>query len=64
MEALNVNNNGGQSFGWLLYSTTFLHGRQLQIRGEVFDRAQIFVNGLEIGIIDWSSNKKEQTFSF
>lgn len=62
MEALNVNNNGGQSFGWLLYSTTFLHGRQLQIRGEVFDRAQIFVNGLEIGIIDWSSNKKEKIF--
>ena len=56
MEALNVNNNGGQSFGWLLYKTTFHMGQILHIKGSVYDRAQIFVNGLEVGLIDWTKD--------
>jgi len=52
MEFLNINNNGGQSFGWLLYSTTFdkfSASSKFKISGKLQNRCLVYVNGKFVG---------------
>lgn len=56
MEYLGVNESSGQSFGWILYRTTFKFGRSLRLLGTLQDRGQIFVNGELLKI--FHSNEK------
>ena len=44
MEYLDINNEGGQGYGFLLYRTFITRVSHLEFRGAVKDRAQIFLN--------------------
>ncbi len=58
MEYLEINNGGGQGYGYLLYRNTIQRGGTLQIDGNVTDRAQLFVNFKEFGSTDWTHTSK------
>lgn len=51
MEYLNVHNRRGQSFGWILYRTTFDFGNNLHLQGYIHNRAQVFLNGQSVKVI-------------
>ncbi len=53
MEFLDINNQGGQGYGYIIYRKTLNNGGPMEIKGNVTDRAQIFVNGQEIWMIDY-----------
>lgn len=56
MELLDIGNSGyGQNYGFILYRTHFLRGSQLKFSNPVQDRAQIFVNGVEVKTLDWNT---------
>ena len=53
MEYLDINNHGGQGYGYIMYRNTIQKGGTLKINGNITDRAQIFLNFKEIGTSDW-----------
>ncbi|CAI5795235.1 beta-galactosidase-1-like protein 2 isoform X1 [Podarcis lilfordi] len=53
MENLPVNNGNGQAFGYILYETVIPGGGELQSHDHVRDRAQVFLNTLHIGYLDY-----------
>ncbi|CAH1790221.1 unnamed protein product [Owenia fusiformis] len=52
MEMLDINNGGGQSFGFILYRTTISQGKQVKLTGTVKDRAIVYLNGEQIDVLD------------
>ena len=68
MEFLNINNNGGQGYGWILYrkEITF-SGKVLRFVGEMRDGALMYLNGVPISTlygdksthIDWQYELKD-----
>ncbi|XP_064029145.1 beta-galactosidase-1-like protein 2 isoform X3 [Pogoniulus pusillus] len=55
MESLQLNGSRGQSFGYVLYETLTFGGGQLRSLGHVRDRAQVFVNTMYVGELDYNS---------
>ncbi|NXG42130.1 GLBL2 protein, partial [Psilopogon haemacephalus] len=55
MENLQVNGSRGQAFGYVLYESLIFGGGQLHSLGHVRDRAQVFVNTMYIGELDYNS---------
>ena len=53
MESLDINNHGGQGYGFILYRNTIQKGGTLKINGNITDRAQFFLNFKEFGTTDW-----------
>uniref|UniRef100_A0A8D0EC87 Beta-galactosidase n=1 Tax=Salvator merianae TaxID=96440 RepID=A0A8D0EC87_SALMN len=54
MENLPVNNGNGQAFGYTLYETVIPGGGELHSHNHIRDRAQVFVNSLYIGYLDYT----------
>ncbi|XP_060106442.1 beta-galactosidase-1-like protein 2 isoform X1 [Heteronotia binoei] len=54
MENLPLNNSNGQSYGYVLYETVLPGGGQLYSQDHVRDRAQVFVNMMYIGYLDYT----------
>lgn len=44
METLDINNGGGQSFGYIIYRTEFIRGQEMWFIGSVHDYGQILIN--------------------
>ncbi|XP_073441067.1 beta-galactosidase-1-like protein 2 isoform X2 [Dendrobates tinctorius] len=57
MENLPVNNGNGQSYGYTLYETVIYGGGKFQTRGNVRDRAQVFVSGQSVGFVDYKNTE-------
>ncbi|NXN17899.1 GLBL2 protein, partial [Indicator maculatus] len=55
MENLHLNRSSGQSYGYVLYETVIFGGGQLQSRNNVRDRAQVFVNTMYVGVLDYNT---------
>uniref|UniRef100_A0A8C8VR81 Beta-galactosidase n=1 Tax=Pelusios castaneus TaxID=367368 RepID=A0A8C8VR81_9SAUR len=55
MENLPVNDGNGQAYGYTLYETVISGGGQLHSRDHVRDRAQVFVNTMFIGYLDYNT---------
>ncbi|XP_059575794.1 beta-galactosidase-1-like protein 2 isoform X2 [Alligator mississippiensis] len=55
MENLQVNDGNGQSYGYVLYETVISGGGQLNSGDHIRDRAQVFVNTLFIGYLDYNT---------
>ena len=54
MEYLDINEGGGQGYGYLLYQTTVTEASSLQLQGPWFDRAQVFFNEKHVGTFTWN----------
>ncbi|XP_013386988.1 beta-galactosidase-1-like protein 2 [Lingula anatina] len=52
MEFLDINNGGGQGYGFILYRKSVTSGGTLKITGHVRDRAVVLFDGNEEGVID------------
>jgi len=64
MEFLDVNDNGGQGYGWILYRADF-QGKSVNLHGVLHDRAHIFINGkLIVTIYDTSKGEVNLKLSF
>ncbi|KAM4015751.1 beta-galactosidase-1-like protein 2 isoform 2-T2 [Anomaloglossus baeobatrachus] len=57
MENLPVNEGNGQSYGYTLYETVIYGGGRFQTRGNVRDRAQVFVSGQSVGFVDYKNTE-------
>ncbi|XP_072885862.1 beta-galactosidase-1-like protein 2 [Hemitrygon akajei] len=55
MENLPINNGSGQSYGYTLYTTVISSGGVLHAGQNVRDRAQVFLNDLSIGFLDYKN---------
>ncbi|XP_043854454.1 beta-galactosidase-1-like protein 2 [Dromiciops gliroides] len=53
MENLSVNQGNGQSYGYILYETSIYEGGTLFSKDHIRDRAQVFVNKMYIGHMDY-----------
>ncbi|XP_033744592.1 beta-galactosidase-1-like protein 2 [Pecten maximus] len=53
MEHLKIHGGYGQNYGYIVYRTTLPAGKRLQFSSLPQDRAQIFINGTFIHVIDW-----------
>ncbi|KAM4651782.1 beta-galactosidase-1-like protein 2 [Discoglossus pictus] len=53
MENLPVNDGNGQSYGYTLYETLIYGGGKFDTRGNVRDRAQVFVGVQSVGSVDY-----------
>ncbi|XP_053450976.1 beta-galactosidase-1-like protein 2 [Nycticebus coucang] len=56
MEMLPVNEGSGQSYGYTLYETYVSKEGILYAKGHIQDRAQVFLNGQFMGILDHSTD--------
>lgn len=54
MEQLPINDESGQSFGFVLYEKDIKDGKKIVFPGKVKDRAIVLLNYLEVETIDWS----------
>ncbi|XP_072048551.1 beta-galactosidase-1-like protein 2 [Amphiura filiformis] len=65
MEKLPINRNGGQGYGFLLYRTTVKSkpGKML-LANPPQDRAQIFLNGQDMGVLDRINDDDQKVFEF
>lgn len=57
MEFLDINEGSGQSFGWILYRSTFKSGKSLRLKGMLQYRGQVFLNGKLLKIIRSNERK-------
>ncbi|NXV63975.1 GLBL2 protein, partial [Molothrus ater] len=55
MENLQLNDSIGQPYGYVLYETVIFGGGHLHSRDHVRDRAQVFVNTVYVGELDYNS---------
>ncbi|KAF2982747.1 hypothetical protein EK904_012142 [Melospiza melodia maxima] len=55
MENLPLNDSIGQPYGYVLYETVIFGGGHLHSRDHVRDRAQVFVNTVYVGELDYNS---------
>ncbi|XP_074833221.1 beta-galactosidase-1-like protein 2 [Carettochelys insculpta] len=55
MENLPINDGNGQAYGYTLYETVISGGGQLHSGDHVRDRAQVFVNTMFIGYLDYNT---------
>uniref|UniRef100_A0A8C9L4X0 Beta-galactosidase n=1 Tax=Pavo cristatus TaxID=9049 RepID=A0A8C9L4X0_PAVCR len=55
MENLQLNDSSGQSYGYVLYETVIFGGGHLHSRDHVRDRAQVFVNTMYVGELDYNT---------
>ncbi|XP_016159316.1 PREDICTED: beta-galactosidase-1-like protein 2 [Ficedula albicollis] len=55
MENLHLNDSIGQPYGYVLYETVIFGGGQLHTRDHVRDRAQVFVNTMYVGELDYNT---------
>ncbi|XP_050571015.1 beta-galactosidase-1-like protein 2 isoform X2 [Cygnus atratus] len=55
MENLHLNDSSGQSYGYVLYETVIFGGGHLHSRDHVRDRAQVFVNTMYVGELDYTT---------
>uniref|UniRef100_A0A8B9U338 Beta-galactosidase n=1 Tax=Anas zonorhyncha TaxID=75864 RepID=A0A8B9U338_9AVES len=55
MENLHLNDSSGQSYGYVLYETVIFGGGHLHSRDHVRDRAQVFVNTMYVGELDYNT---------
>lgn len=59
MEALDINNKSGQAYGYILYRSPISKGTKLTLSGYVFDRAQVFVDGKLVDIVNAQDQNKK-----
>ncbi|KAG8568287.1 hypothetical protein GDO81_013948 [Engystomops pustulosus] len=57
MENLPVNDGNGQSYGYTLYETVIYGGGKFHTKGNVRDRAQVFVSGQSVGFVDYKNQE-------
>lgn len=57
MEFLDIYEGSGQSFGWILYRSTFESGKSLRLKGTLQHRGQVFLNGKQLKIIRGNEKK-------
>ncbi|KAM8926971.1 beta-galactosidase-1-like protein 2 isoform 2-T2 [Pelodytes ibericus] len=57
MENLPVNDGNGQSYGYTLYEVVIYGGGKFHTRGNVRDRAQIFVSTQSVGTVDYKNQE-------
>ncbi|XP_053547495.1 beta-galactosidase-1-like protein 2 [Bombina bombina] len=57
MENLPVNNGNGQSYGYTLYESIIYGGGKFDSKGNVRDRAQIFVGTQSVGTVDYKNHE-------
>ncbi|XP_075459493.1 beta-galactosidase-1-like protein 2 isoform X2 [Ascaphus truei] len=57
MENLPVNDGNGQSYGYTLYETVIYGGGKFESRGNVHDRAQVFVSSQSLGSVDYKNQE-------
>ncbi|OXB65775.1 hypothetical protein ASZ78_004451 [Callipepla squamata] len=55
MENLQLNDSSGQSYGYVLYEAVIFGGGHLHSRDHVRDRAQVFVNTMYVGELDYNT---------
>ncbi|XP_072342786.1 beta-galactosidase-1-like protein 2 isoform X1 [Scyliorhinus torazame] len=55
MENLPINHDSGQAYGYTLYNTVINSGGLLDSMQNVRDRAQVFVDGVSIGFLDYKN---------
>uniref|UniRef100_A0A8C6ZQ25 Beta-galactosidase-1-like protein 2 n=1 Tax=Nothoprocta perdicaria TaxID=30464 RepID=A0A8C6ZQ25_NOTPE len=55
MENLHLNDSSGQSYGYVLYETVIFGGGHLHSRDHIRDRAQVFVNTMYVGELDYNT---------
>ncbi|XP_057245418.1 beta-galactosidase-1-like protein 2, partial [Malurus melanocephalus] len=55
MENLPLNDSIGQPYGYVLYETVIFGGGQLHTQDHVRDRAQVFVNTMYVGELDYNT---------
>ncbi|VDI38290.1 Hypothetical predicted protein [Mytilus galloprovincialis] len=60
MENLQIHNGFGQNYGYILYRTKIGKGRTLRFEKQPTDRAQIFIDGIQNGVLDWREASVEQ----
>ncbi|XP_060603109.1 beta-galactosidase-1-like protein 2 [Ruditapes philippinarum] len=59
MEMLDLHNGYGQNFGFILYRAYVPKGKKLTFTVPAQDRAQVIMNGKEIGVLYWKSTRWE-----
>jgi hypothetical protein len=59
MEYLDINNHGGQTYGFILYRTAIPKGRVIKFLHNIKDRASVFLNRHHLGTFDWKATDKE-----
>lgn len=59
MEMLNIHNGYGQNYGFILYRAYIRKGKRLSFTVPACDRAQIIVNGKEVGVLYWLTRRWE-----
>ncbi|XP_053308637.1 beta-galactosidase-1-like protein 2 [Spea bombifrons] len=57
MENLPVNDGNGQSYGYTLYEAVIYGGGRFHTRGNVRDRAQVFVSTQSVGSVDYKNQE-------
>uniref|UniRef100_A0A8C5PEC9 Beta-galactosidase n=1 Tax=Leptobrachium leishanense TaxID=445787 RepID=A0A8C5PEC9_9ANUR len=57
MENLPVNDGNGQSYGYTLYEAVIYGGGKFHTRGNVRDRAQVFVSTQSVGSVDYKNQE-------
>ncbi|KAG8434748.1 hypothetical protein GDO86_012918 [Hymenochirus boettgeri] len=57
MENLPVNGGNGQSYGYTLYETIIFGGGKFHTKGNVRDRAQVFVSSHPLGTVDYKNEE-------
>lgn len=62
MELLNIYNNAGQSYGYILYEKSVGKVKSMKIGGYVRDRAHVLINSEIIATVDWK--KSDQNIIF
>uniref|UniRef100_H3B9D4 Beta-galactosidase n=1 Tax=Latimeria chalumnae TaxID=7897 RepID=H3B9D4_LATCH len=55
MENLPINNGNGQSYGYTLYEVTLPSSGKFISKNNVRDRAQLFLDGRSIGVVDYKT---------
>ncbi|XP_038062752.1 beta-galactosidase-1-like protein 2 isoform X2 [Patiria miniata] len=64
MEKLPINQDGGQGYGFLLYRTTVDHNPEtLKLAHPPHDRAQVFLNSKEVGVMTRINKDKDTTLT-
>jgi len=62
MEMLKLNGDYGQNFGYVLYRCVIPgNASKITLTNQPMDRAQIFVDGVEKAVIDWTSTSENLT---
>ena len=57
MELIDLNNKGGQGYGWIVYKTDLPKGKYLEIHGDIRDYATILINQKYVTSLMWNTTE-------